>query len=374
MIQVIEVKTKKQLRDFIKFPDKLYKGNKFRVPPLHTYEKAALSKAKNPAFEFCEAKYWLAYDNNKIVGRIAGIINNRAIEIWNEKTVRFGWIDFVDNKDVSSALFKVVEDWGKSKGMTKIQGPLGFCDMDMEGTLVEGFDEISTQTVLYNFPYYPVHIEKNGYAKDVDWIQYEIKVPDKIPDKVKRIAELIPQKYKVRLLEFKSAKEVLPYGVKMFHTYNEALRHLYGFVPLSEKQIKDYIDQYFSMINPKYIKFILDENDEVAGFGICILSLSKAMIKAKGKLFPFGFFPILRAMKKNDTADLMIQAVTDEYKHKGIPAMFYASIMQEFIDNGVKTVISSAVLEHNKDSLLMFTNGYEIRQHMRRRSYSKELV
>ena len=374
MIQVIEVKTKKQLRDFIKFPDKLYKGNQYRVPPLHTFEIAALSPKKNPAFEFCEAKYWLAYENNQIVGRIAGIINNRGNEIWKENTVRFGWIDFIDNVDVVTALFKEVENWGRTKGMKKIQGPMGFCDMDMEGTLVEGFEELSTQTVLYNYPYYPDYIEKNGFTKDVDWIQYEIKVPDKIPDKVKRISELIPQKYNLRMLKFKSAKEVLPYGVKMFHTYNEALRHLYGFVPLSEAQIKDYIKQYFSMINPKYINFIVDANDEVVGFGICILSLSKAMIKAKGKLFPFGFIHILRDMKKNDTADLMIQAVTDEYKNKGLPAMFYASIMQEFIDNGVTTVISSAVLEHNKDSLLMFTNGYEVRQHMRRRSYSKEIV
>jgi hypothetical protein len=373
MIQIVEVVTKKQLSEFINFPDRLYKGNKYRVPQLHLYEKSSLSSDKNPAFDFCEAKYWLAYEDNKIVGRIAGIINNKSNEIWNEKIIRFGWIDFIDNTEVSSSLIKTVEDWGKSKGMTRSIGPMGFTDMDLEGMLVEGFDEISTQTVIYNYPYYPVHLENYGYSKDVDWIQYEIKVPDKIPDKVKRISELVQQKYNLKILDFKKAKDILPYANKMFQTYNEALRHLYGFVPLTERQIKYYIDQYFSMVNPKYINFIVDNNDDVIGFGLCFLSLSKALMKAKGKLFPFGFYHILKDMKKNEVADLLIQGVTDEYKSKGIPALFYARIMQRFIDNGVKTVISSSVLEENKHSFLMFTNGYEARQHMRRRSYKKQL-
>ncbi|MGD0711436.1 MAG: N-acetyltransferase [Bacteroidales bacterium] len=373
MIRIIEVLTKRQLSEFIKFPDKLYKGNKYRVPQLHFSERSILSPAKNPAFDFCEAKYWLAYENNKIVGRIAGIINNKSNEIWNEMTVRFGWIDFIENTEVSSALIKTVEEWGKLKGMTKIIGPMGFTDMDLEGMLVEGFEEISTQTVIYNYPYYPVHIEKLGFAKDVDWIQYEIKVPDEIPDKVKRISELVKQKYNLKILNFKKAKDILPYAHQMFLVYNEALRHLYGFVPLTERQIKYYIDQYFSMINPKYIKFVIDNNNDVVGFGLCFLSLSKAFMKAKGKLFPFGFIHILRAMKKNDTSDLLIQAVKDEYKTKGIPALFYADMMQTFIDNDVKIAISSSVLEENKRSFLMFTNGYEARQHMVRRSYSKAI-
>ena len=373
MIQIIEVKSKKQLSEFLKFPDKLYKGNKYRVPQLHYTERSSLIPEKNPAFDFCEAKYWLAYEGNKIVGRIAGIINNKSNEIWNEKTVRFGWIDFIENGDVSSALLNKVEEWGKEKGMSKIIGPMGFTDMDLEGMLVEGFEEISTQTVLYNYSYYPVLLEKLGFRKDVDWIQYEIKVPESIPDKVKRISELVQQKYNLKILDFKKAKDILPYANKMFHLYNHALSHLYGFVPLTEKQIKYYIDLYFSMVNPKYINFIVDKNDEVVGFGLCFLSLSKAFQKAKGKLFPTGFYHILRDMKKNDTADLMIQAVNDEYKSKGIPALFYARIMQTFIDNGVKTVISSSVLEENKKSFLMFTNGYEARQHMVRRSYTKAI-
>lgn len=373
MIGIIEVKTKSQLREFIQFPDMLYKGNKYRVPQLHSFERSILSPKKNPAFEFCEAKYWLAVRDNRTVGRIAGIINPKANGIWNEKAVRFGWLDFIDDIDVSTALIKTVEDWGRSKGMTKAKGPMGFTDMEQEGMLVEGFDEISTQTVMYNYPYCPVHIEKLGYSKDVDWIQYEIKVPGKIPDKVMRVAEIVQKKYELKTLEFKTSKEMRPWGVKMFYTYNDALKNLYGFSPLNDKQIKYYIGQYFSMVDKRYLKFITDKNGELVGFGFCFLSLSKALIKAKGKLFPFGFIHILRALRKNDTVDLMIQAVKDEYKTKGVPAMFYARIMQALIDNGIKTAISSAVLEENKDSLLMFTNGYEKRQHMRRRAYSKQI-
>ncbi len=373
MVDIVEIKNSKDLKKFISFPDKLYKGNKYRVPQLHTYEKSALSSSVNPAFDFCEAKYWLAYKNKQIVGRIAGIINHRANEKWNEKVVRFGWIDFIEDTDISEALLKIVEEWGKSKSMSKIQGPLGFSDMDLEGMLVEGFNEIGTQAVIYNYPYYPVHLEKHGYSKDVDWVQYEIKVPNEIPDKVKRISEMVQKKYELKILNFKKAKEILPYANQMFNVLNEAFKNLYGFVPLTEKQIKHYINLYFSMVNPKYVSFVVDKNNEVVGFGLGFLSLSKALMKAKGKLFPFGFIHILKDMKKNDTADLLLQAVKDEYKNKGVPAIFYAHMMQAFIDNGVKTTISSHVLEENKNSLLMFTNGYDARQHMRRRSYMKHL-
>ena len=373
MIKIIEVQTKKQLSEFIKFPDKLYIGNKFRVPQLHTYEKSALSPDKNPAFEFCEAKYWLAYKDNQIAGRIAGIINHKANEVWNEKSVRFGWIDFIDDLEVSATLIRTVEDWGNSRRMKQVQGPLGFTDMDLEGMLVEGYDEIGTQAVIYNFPYYPVHIEKHGYKKDVDWLQYEIKVPDKVPDKVKRVSEIVKIKYNLKILNFKKAKDILPYAYKMFYTLNEAFIDLYGFVPLSDKQIEYYVKQYFSMANPKYISFVADINDDVVGFGIGFPSLSKALIKAKGKLLPFGFMHILKDIRENDTVDLFLQAVKPDYKNKGVPAIFFAHMMQAFIDNGVKTAISSHALEENKSAFIMFLDGYEARQHKRRRSYIKHL-
>lgn len=372
MIQIEEVKTKKQLSDFIKFPDILYYNNKYRVPQLHSYEKSILKPSKNPAFEFCDAKYWLAYDNNNIVGRIAGIINKKANEVWNEKIARFGWIDFVNNKNVSSALIKTVEDWGKLNGMTKIQGPMGFTDMDLEGMLVDGFDEVGTQAVIYNYPYYPDHLETNGYFKDADWVQFEIKVPDKVPDKVKRVSEIVQKKYNLRPLKANKAKDLIPYAKKMFNTLNESFKDLYGFVPLNEKQKDFYIKQYFSMVNPKFASFVLDKNDDVVGFGISFASLSESMIKAKGKLFPTGFYHILKAMRKNDKVDMLLQGVKPEYKNKGVPAIFFSEMMQAYIDSGVKTAISSHALENNQSAFLMF-NDYESRQHLRRRSYAKQL-
>ena len=372
MVQIKEVKTKKQLSEFIKFPDTLYKGNKFRVPQLHMYEKSVLKQNTNPAFEYCEASYWLAYEGYKAVGRVATIINSKANEIWNEKTIRFGWIDFIDDPDVSAALINKVETLGRSKGMTKVQGPMGFTDMDLEGMLVEGFDEVGTQAVIYNYPYYPVHLEKNGYSKEADWIQFELKVPDKVPDKIKRVSEFVQKKYNLRPLRVKKAKELIPYAKKMFDTLNVSFKNLYGFVPLSEKQIDFYVKQYFSMVKPSYVCFVLDSKDEVIGFGISFPSLSDAMIKAKGKLFPTGFIHILKAMRKNDKVDLLLQGVVPEYHNKGVPAIFFSEMMQAHIDNGVKIAVSSHALENNESAFLMFKD-YEHRQHLRRRSYAKHL-
>jgi ribosomal protein S18 acetylase RimI-like enzyme len=372
MIDIIEVKTKKQLSDFIKFPDELYRGNQYRVPQLHTFEKTILNTDKNPAFEFCRAKYWLAYQDKRIVGRIAGIINQKANEVWNEKNARFGWIDFIDDNNVSSALIKTVEDWGRSNGMTKIQGPMGFSDMDLEGMLVEGFDEIGTQAVIYNYPYYPKHLEENGYTKDADWVQFEIKVPDRVPDRIKRISEIVQKKYHLRPLKVKKSKDLIPYASKMFDTLNESFSDLYGFVALTQKQKDFYIKQYFSMVNPKFVSFVLDSNEDVVGFGISFTSLSAAMIKAKGKLFPTGFIHILKAMRKNDKVDMLLQGVKAEYQNKGIPAIFFAEMMQAYIDNGIKTAVSSHALENNQRAFLMF-DDFESRQHLRRRSYAKQL-
>ena len=371
-LYIKEVISRSELNDFISFPDKLYKGNKYRVPQLHSYERSTLSTKKNPAFDYCEAKYWLAYHDGKIVGRVAGIINNKANKTWKEKVVRFGWIDFIDEVDVSGMLLNTVEEWGKSKGMEAVQGPLGFTDMDLEGMLVKGFDEIGTQAVIYNFPYYPNHLENHGYKKDVDWVQYKINIPDKVPDKIKRVAEIVQRKYKVKSLQVKKPKELLPYAEKMFHLMNETFKDLYGYVPLSEKQIKYYTKMYFSMINPRYVSFVVNENDELIEFGLSLMSLSKALIKAKGKLFPFGFIHILKALKFNDTVDILLQAVRPEYINKGIPAIFFNEMTQVYIDEGIKYAISSHALEDNKSAFLMF-DDFDNQQHLRRRSYAKTL-
>ncbi len=371
-IIVKEVKTKSDLKKFISFPDKLYKGNKYRVPQLHIFEKTTLSPKKNPAFDFCEARYWIAYKNDKPAGRIAAILNHKSNEIWNEKNMRFGWFDFIDNYDISAALLREVENWAKEKGMDRIHGPLGFSDMDLEGMLVEGFDEIGTQATLYNYPYYPVHLEKHNYVKDVDWVQFEIKVPREIPERIKRISSLVLQKYNLKILKVKKAKELLPYAPKMFYTLNDAFRDLYGFVPLTDKQIEKYTKDYFSAIDPRFVCFVLNKQEDVVGFGVSLYSLSEALQKAKGKLFPFGFIPILKALRKNNKVDMLLQAVKPEYQNKGIPAVFYNEMMQAYIDNGVNTAISSHALEDNKSAFLMFKD-YEMRQHLKRRCYKKEI-
>lgn len=371
-IRIEEVKSNAVLNKFIAFPDKLYKGNQYRVPQLHSFEKSTLKKEKNPAFDYCEARYWLAYDDDKIVGRIAGILNKKSNQLWNENYLRFGWVDFVDDIEVSRALVETVEGWAAELDMEAIHGPLGFTDMDLEGMLVEGFDEIGTQAVIYNYPYYPEHFEKLGYAKDVDWVQLEVKIPKQVPDKIKRISSLVQRKYGLKLLTVKSAKEIKPYAKSMFITLNDSFKDLYGFVPLTEKQITYYTDQYFSMVDPQYIGFVVDKEDKVVAFGLGFLSLSKALMKAKGKLFPFGFIHLLLAMKKNDTLDLLLHAVRPEYQGKGVPAIFYENMTQACIDTGVHTAITSHILEDNKASLQMF-NPYETRQHLRRRIYIKRL-
>ncbi len=371
-IEIKEIHTKSDLNKFISVPDNLYKGNKYRVPQLHSFEKQSLDKQKNPAFDFCDAKYWLAYKGNKIVGRIAGIINHKSNDIWNEKFMRFGWIDFIDDINVSKALLQTVENWAKSKGLDAVHGPLGFTDMDLEGMLVDGFNELGTQATIYNFPYYPLHLEKLGYKKDVDWIQHEIKVPEKVPERVTRITDLVLKKYDLRILDAKKAKDLLPYAGKMFKTLNMAFENLYGYVPLTDKQIKKYTKDYFSMIDTKYVCFVLDNNDDVVGFGISVLSLSKALQKAKGKLFPIGFVYILKALKQNDTVDMLLQGVKPEYEKKGVTAIFYNKLMQAYIDNGVKFAITSHILESNKKSHQMF-DSYDTRQHLRRRIYLKQI-
>jgi hypothetical protein len=371
-IEIKELRSKSDLNKFIAFPNKLYKGNKYRVPQLHAFEKSALSPKKNPAFDFCEAKYWLAYKNGEIVGRIAGIISHKSNEIWKENYIRFGWIDFINDYDVSTALIKTVEDWAKLLNMEAVHGPLGFSDFDLEGMLVEGFDEIGTQAVIYNYPYYPEHMENYGYKKDTDWVQLEVKIPEKVPEKVQRISELIQKKYNLRLLKLKKAKDILPYAKSLFEIINESYTNLYGFVPLTEKQITYYTKQYFSMVNPKYIGLVVDKDNKLVGFGLSFLSLSKALMKANGKLFPFGFIPILKAMKKNDTIDLLLHAVKPKYFNKGVPAIFYANMTQTCINEGVRTAITSHILEDNKPSIQMF-NPYETRQHLRRRIYIKHL-
>ncbi len=371
--RIQEVVSKADEKLFLSFQDKLYKGNKYRVPQLHISEKKIRSPKENPAFEYSEMKSWLVFnDKNKPVGRISGIISHESNKIWKQKHVRFAWLDFIEDEQVLRLLIQAVEDWAKSKGLDTIHGPMGFCDMDMEGILVEGFEELGTQATLYNYPYYPQLLEKIGFKKDVDWVQHEIKVPKEIPERVKRISQMILDKYNLHILKAKKPKDLLPYAPSMFRTYNKTFAHLYGFTPLTEKQIEYYTKEYVPVLDPRFACFVLDENDEVVGFGISIISLSKALQKAKGKLFPFGFLHILKALKTHKTVDLFLQGVLPKYIKKGVIAIFYNEIMQAYIDNGITTAVTSHILELNKDSHQMF-DTYETRQHIRRRAYIKKI-
>lgn len=371
-IVVREVKNKSKLKKFVTFPFSLYSGNKFWVPPLIFDELKSLSKDKNPAFEFCETKYWLAYKDGKIVGRIAGIINNRYIENWGNKFVRFGWLDFIDDEEVSRSLITCVEDWAKENQMDAVHGPLGFTDFDAEGLLVEGFEELSTFGAIYNYPYYADHIEKCGYKKDTDWIEFQIQPPAELPDRVKHISEIVLKKYNLKILEAKKAKELLPYGREIFHIINDTYKNLYGFVQLSEKQIDLYIKLYFGFIRAEYVPIILDSDGRVAAFGITMPSLSRALQKANGKLFPFGFLYILKAMKKNDYVDLYLTGVRPDLQDKGINSLLISEMQKAYVKNNIKFVETNRELETNfkvhgqwKDM-----NG---RQHKRRRCYIKFL-
>jgi len=367
-----EVTTLRELRAFIRFPNRLYRGNPYWVPSLFMDDYQTFRRDKNPAFDYCEARYWLAYRGREIVGRIAGIYNGEHVEKWQQPYMRFGWPDFVDDPDVSAALFQQVESWAKEKGLTAVHGPLGFTDLDREGMLVEGFDEVGTMATFYNYPYYPAHLEKLGYVKDVDWMEYEIVVPPEINPTIARIADVMLRRYNLRYLEAKSKKDILPYVHQVFELLNEAYQHLYGVVPLTERQIDYYKEMYFGLISPEFVPIVLDEHDRVVAFGITMPSLSKALQKSDGQLLPFGWFHLLRAMRKMDRADLYLIGVHPEYQGKGVNAIMMNAINEVFVRRGITRAESNPELETNQNVQGQW-KYYETRQHKRRRCFIKHL-
>lgn len=369
-----EVKNNRDLKRFVKFPYKLYKNCPQWVPPVFLDEVNTLSPKKNPAFDYCECKLWLAYKNGKLLGRIAGIINKKYIEIWNKKAVRFGWFDFVDDEEVSESLINAVINWALENKLEYVHGPLGFTDLDYEGMLIEGFNEVGTMATIYNFDYYPKHIEKLGFIKEADWVEFEIKVPKEIPEKAERIAAIVKNKSDIKVLEAKNAKEMLPYGKGVFHLINESYRDLFGFVPLTEKQIDKYIKQYFGFISPDYVKILTDSRGKVAGFVIGMPSLTKALQKSKGKLLPFGFIYLLRALKKNNRyVDLYLGAIRPELQGKGADALLMTEFTRSCIKNNIISAESNIELETNVQ-VQGHWKYYNSRQHKRRRCYIKKII
>lgn len=362
------------LRKYVKFGIKLYKGNDFYVPPLVVDEIATLSPKKNPAFEHCEAQSFLAYRRGKIVGRITAIINHLVNEKTGKKEMRFGWLDYHYGEDIADALFKAVEDWGRERGCTTIVGPMGFSDMDHEGMLVEGFDEMGTMATIYNYPYYRDDMFRMGYVKDVDWVEYQITVPDAIPEKYMRIADIVRRKYKLRNIKFTSRKKIKEqYGQALFKLINEAYKDLYGYSQLSPKQIEYYINEYLGIIRLEDVSVVVDENDELVAVGISMPSLSKALRRARGRFLPLGWYHLLRAIRgHSDVVDLLLVAVKPEYQNKGVNALLFTDLIPGYIANGYKYAESNLELEGN-ESVQKQWEYFERRQHRRRRAWRKDL-
>ncbi|MGE3062451.1 MAG: hypothetical protein AB7T10_02325 [bacterium] len=367
------VKNKKDLKEFIQFQYDHYKGNRYFVPQFFFDTMNTLSEDKNPAFKFCRMKmFTVRDDNNKILGRIAGIINSKEIEIWKKSIGRFGWLEFVDDERVSKMLFDVYEDWLRENKIEYSHGPMGFTDLDQEGMLIEGFNELGTLPMIYNYDYYPKHLEKLGYVKDVDWVEYEIKVPQVIPEKIERVNRIVMEKLDLHVFKAKRANDLKKYAKDIFIIQNEAYAHLYGFVPQDEEQMDVYTEQYFGFINPDYVKIVMDKENHPVGFGIAMPSLSKALQKSQGRLFPFGFLHILYALKFPKTIDLYIIGVRKEYQDLGVTALLISEIAKSCIKNKIVSAETSGELESNS-KIQSFWKYFDRRLHKRRRCFIKNM-
>lgn len=379
-IKIQKVCNKSDLKDFIDFHYDLYEGNKYDVPNLFSDEMNTLSKDKNAAFEFCDAEYYLAKDaRGRTVGRVAAIINHRANGRWGRRCVRFGWIDFVDDIEVSAALLKAVEDYGRRKGMYEMIGPLGFTDLDPEGMLTEGFDRLGTMATIYNYPYYPEHIERlGGFEKDNDYVEFKLTVPDKVPEKYSKIADMIRNRYNLHVRKL-TKKEVFKggYGRKIFELINTCFKDLYGYSELSERQIEQYIGMYFPMVDLSLITIVEDRSadNKLVAAGITIPSLSRALQKCRrGRLLPFGWWHVLRALKQHKTegVDLLLLGVLPEYRIKGANALMFADLIPRYQAYGFKWGESQVEMETNENVQSQW-QYLETELHKRRRCYKKWL-
>ena len=374
-IQIRKVSNRKELKVFARFGNKLYKGNKYYVPSMPMDDMNTLDPEKNGAFEFSEAELYLAYKDGEVAGRVAAIINHKANEAWKVKQVRFGWIDFIDDLEVSAALLDAVAAFGKSRGMDQIVGPLGFTDFDPEGMLVEGFDRLSTMALIYNYPYYPEHMKKHGYVKETGWVEYRITLPEVMPENHIRFSEIIKERYglKVRKLSRRQIRKE-DYGRKLFKLINETYCVLYGYSLLSDRQIDQYVDLYLSLVDTDMLTFVEDKNGNLIGAGISIPSLSEALQKCNGEIFPFGWWHLLKTMffKKPDTLDLLLIGVRPDYQSKGVNSLIFCDLFQNYKRFGFKYAETNANLETNAKVQAMW-HPFEKELHKRRWVFGKEI-
>lgn len=374
-IQIRKVSSKKELKTFVRFANRLYKGNKYYVPSMPMDDMNTFSPEKNGAFDFSEAELYLAYKGDEVVGRVAAIINHKANETWKVKQVRFGWIDFIDDLEVSKALLDAVVAFGKARGMEQIVGPLGFTDFDPEGMLVEGFDRLSTMALIYNHPYYPEHMKKHGYTKETGWVEYRITIPEEMPENHIRFSEIIKKRYglKTRKLSRRQIRKE-DYGRKLFKLINETYCVLYGYSLLSDKQIDQYVDLYLSLVDTDMLTFVEDKEGELIAAGISIPSLSEALQKCNGEIFPFGWWHLLKAMflKKPDTLDLLLIGVRSDYQSKGVNSLIFCDLFQNYKKMGFKYAETNANLETNAKVQAMW-HPFEKELHKRRWVFGKEI-
>lgn len=378
-VTIKRVETRTELKQFIEFHYDLYEGNAYDVPNLYSDELNTLRKDRNAAFDFCEAEYFIAYRNGKIAGRVAAIINHRANERWGKKDVRFGWIDFIDDREVSAALMKAVEDYGRSKGMTDVVGPLGFTDMDPEGMLTWGFDQLGTMPTIYNYEYYPQHIEAmDGFVVDNKYVEYKMYVPDTVPEKYAKIAAMIQKRYNLRVKKL-TKKEIFEggYGYKIFQLINATYKDLYGYSELSDKQIEQYVNMYFPLADLSLITLIEDAgaNNKLVGVGITIPSLSRALQKCRrGRLLPFGWWPVLRAIKAHKTkiVDLLLLGILPEYRSKGANALLFADLIPRYQAYGFEWGETQVELESNEGVQSQWGALSPV-MHKRRKCYRKAI-
>lgn len=370
---VKQVQNKKELKKFVEFQNKLYKGNEYFVPKIFTDELDTFNPKKNPAFEFCDCACFLAYKDGKIAGRVAAIVNRIANEKWNHKEVRYGWIDFIDDEEVSKALIDTVIQFGKERGMDSIAGPLGFTDFDPEGMLVHGFDQLCTMALIYNYPYYARHMEAMGFTKEVDWLEYKIYIPKEVPDRIKKVSKIVQERYnlnvrKITMRELKKEK----LGRKIFSLVNETYGSLYNFTPLSDELIDKYVGSYLGLLDLEYVT-LLEREGEIVGFAISVPSITKALQKCGGKLFPFGWYHVIKSLrfKHEEAIELLLVGVKPEYK--GGLAVIFDDFIPRLNKGGFRFGETNAELESNnamQNPWDMFENEYT----KRRRIYKKELI
>ena len=370
--EIQEVNSKKRSGQFLQYPLDLYAGNKFFVPPLLANEKKILSPKYNPAFLHSESRFWLAKKDGKIAGRIGGIINHSYNEKMGKNIARFNWFDCIDDAEVAGALFGTVEEWAMEKGMNQISGPYGFNSFDKHGLLVDGFNELAASSSNYNYPYYQKLVTTAGYQKEADWVEYSIKVPGGVPDKMERVAGIATERYNLRVPEARSMKDLLPYKYEIFHLLNEAYRHLLGVVPLTEEETDWYVRKFFGYLSSDFVTVVLDQEDNLIAFGITMPSLSEALQKAGGRLWPFGFFHLWKALRVNDTIDLLLIAVKPEYQNKGINAILFRKLIPNFIRRGIQYVETTQNQEGNEKVQAQWSY-FDHRLHKRSRCFFKEL-